>query len=90
MFFFQKDRFFKPDSPAVTVLEKWLPPLNVLLAFSAAACGYVKHRPWMGYDYIWLLPAVSVGTTLLLRQWISDSTLDIQALKKAKYGLNGA
>lgn len=90
LYFYQKERFCRPDSPALTPLEKYLPPLNILLAFSTAAWGLIKHYPWMGYDYIWFLPVISVGTTLLLRQWMSDSMVNISVLKKARYGLKGA
>lgn len=86
--------FIKPVDPrnsvALSPLEKYLPVMNVLLAFTVASCGLVKHYPWRGYDYIWLLPTISVSSTLLLRQWISESRNHINTLKNAKYILKGA
>lgn len=75
---------------ALTPFEKYLPPLNVVLAVTVLLCGYYKHRPWMGYDYIWLLPFISVFTALLLRQWMIDSLSNINTLKSARYNLKGA
>jgi hypothetical protein len=89
VFFFLKNKSSK-GQVALTPFEKYLPPLNVVLAATVLLCGYHKHKPWMGYDYIWLLPSVSVFTSMLLRQWMIDSLSDINTLKNARYNLKGA
>jgi len=73
-----------------TPLGLYLPGLNALLATLVAVSGYVKHRPWKGYDYLWILPVVAVITVTTVRRWMVDTGVEITRLRRAKYKLKGA
>lgn len=52
--------------------------------------GYIEHRPWKGYDYIWGFPLVSAITAITVMKWMDDARAHINDLVKAKYPLSGA
>lgn len=64
--------------------------LNGLFALVILISGYVEHKPWKGYDYIWSLPLVSAITTAIVLKWMQDATEHLNELVKAKYKLRGA
>lgn len=75
---------------ALTPLEKYLTPLNIILALTILLSGYVEHRPWRGYDYIWALPLFTVITTVCFRKWIADARQSLTGLQHSKYPYKGA
>jgi hypothetical protein len=66
------------------------PLLNPLAAITVAVLGYIKHRPWRGFDYIWLLPLTSAIVSLSVKLMFSQTNASINELKKARYHLKGA
>lgn len=75
---------------ARTPLEKYLTPLNIVLAGVILLTGYVEHSPWRGYDYVWILPIVSIFMTVLLRKWIAETHGVLSGLKQSQYAYKGA
>ncbi|CAN6641165.1 hypothetical protein TRVA0_018S01926 [Trichomonascus vanleenenianus] len=64
--------------------------LSALFSLVIAASGYIKHHPWKGFDYIWLLPLVSAITALLVRRWLDETSIELDHLSQARYKLKGA
>lgn len=61
-----------------------------VLAVLILVQAYLKHAPWVGYDYLWVIPAFTCFTTMVIRHWISESSSDLHKLKGMTYKLKGA
>lgn len=75
---------------SLTPIEKYLTILNLFFSLVIAAIGFVEHHPWRGFDYLWILPLISISTTILLRKWVADAYENIEGLRNAKYPYKGA
>ncbi|KAB8282980.1 hypothetical protein B0I72DRAFT_160269 [Yarrowia lipolytica] len=70
--------------------KKYLLPMASVLAVLILVQAYLKHAPWVGYDYLWVIPAFTCFTTMVIRHWISESSSDLHKLKGMTYKLKGA
>ncbi|VVT46770.1 uncharacterized protein SAPINGB_P001378 [Magnusiomyces paraingens] len=81
---------FTATEIALTPIEIYVSPLNIVLAAVILAAGLLIHYPWAGFDYIWSLPTISVATAVMLRKWIADTNASVVTLHKTKYPYKGA
>lgn len=76
--------------PSGSSLKGTLAIGTVVMAAYVAILGYIKHNPWKGFDYIWVLPGVSAISGVVIDYWIDQLYDVLQDLDKAKYPLKGA
>lgn len=88
------NHYTKPPNPtqtiALTPLEQYLTPLNILLAAAIMISGYIEHRPWRGYDYVWFLPSLTILITICFRKWVAETHQSLSSLNKSRYPYKGA
>lgn len=78
------------QKPNVKAPQKYLLPMVFVLSVLILVQGYIKHAPWVGYDYIWALPLFTSFSTLAIRHWMTETGEDLKKLKGMTYKLKGA